>query len=61
MRILMPLSSLPKFINFVFKLAQLPLSCPHYSCMSKRIKMVDVPFKMKKKGSIQYLSIDFTG
>ncbi|ATF09145.1 Mobile element protein [Candidatus Enterovibrio altilux] len=27
----MPLVGLQKFINSVFKLAQLPLSCSHYS------------------------------
>lgn len=34
----MPLRGLQGFINSVFKLARLPLSCPHYSCISKRAK-----------------------
>ncbi|ATF10417.1 Mobile element protein [Candidatus Enterovibrio altilux] len=49
------------FINTVSKLAQLSLSCSHYSCISKRIKTVNVKFKAKTKGSIQHLAIDSTG
>ncbi len=45
----MPLRSLQGFINSIFKLAQLPLSCPHYSCISKRAKAVNVTFKTRKK------------
>jgi hypothetical protein len=57
----MPLRGLQGFINSVFKLAQLPLSCPHYSCISKRAKTVNVTFKPKTKGAIQHLAIDATG
>ncbi|RYU51865.1 hypothetical protein ERW52_02050 [Aliivibrio finisterrensis] len=28
------LRSIQKFINSVFKLTQLPLLCPHYSCIN---------------------------
>lgn len=34
----MPLRALQGFIDSVFKLAQVPLSCPHYNCISKRAK-----------------------
>ncbi|ATF08769.1 Mobile element protein [Candidatus Enterovibrio altilux] len=34
---------------------------PHYSCISKRAKTVNVTFKKKNKGSIQHLAIDSTG
>ncbi|ATF09496.1 Mobile element protein [Candidatus Enterovibrio altilux] len=37
------------FINFVCQLAQLSLSYPHYSCISKQTKMVNVTFKTKIK------------
>ncbi|WP_394336775.1 hypothetical protein [Candidatus Enterovibrio altilux] len=37
--------------------AQLPLPCPCYSCISKRVRMVNVTFKTKNKGTIQYLNI----
>ncbi len=57
----MPLRGLQGFINSVFKLAQLPLSRPHYSCISKRAKTVNVAFKPKTKGAIQHLAIDATG
>ncbi|EGU36720.1 transposase [Vibrio ichthyoenteri ATCC 700023] len=57
----LPLRVLRGFINFIFKLAQLPLSCPRYSCISKRAKAVNVAFKIKTKGTIQYLAINATG
>ncbi|ATF09924.1 Mobile element protein [Candidatus Enterovibrio altilux] len=34
-----PSRGLQGLINFIFKLAQLLLSCPHYSCISKRAKI----------------------
>ncbi|HAS8246700.1 TPA: IS5 family transposase [Vibrio vulnificus] len=57
----MPLRGLQGFINSIFKLAELPLSCPHYSCISKLAKTVNVAFKTKTKGTIQHLAIDSTG
>ncbi|ATF09655.1 transposase [Candidatus Enterovibrio altilux] len=36
------------------------MSCPHYSCISKRTKMVNVAFKTKNKESIQHLFVGFT-
>ncbi|ATF08565.1 Mobile element protein [Candidatus Enterovibrio altilux] len=57
----MPWRDLQGFINFVFKLVQLPLPCSHYSCISKRVKTVNVTFKTKNKESIQYLTIDSRG
>ncbi|ATF10154.1 Mobile element protein (plasmid) [Candidatus Enterovibrio altilux] len=47
----MPLRGLQGLINFVLKLAQLPLSCQHCSCISKRSQMVNAMFKTKNKGS----------
>lgn len=57
----MPLRASQGFIDSVFRLAQVPLSCPHYGCISRRTKDVDVSFKTKTKGSIQHLAIDATG
>ncbi len=57
----MPLRASQGFIDSVFKLAHLPLRCPHYSCISRRAKDVDVSFKTKTKGTIQHLAIDATG
>ncbi|CAI2322204.1 hypothetical protein IFVP182_C240032 [Vibrio parahaemolyticus] len=57
----MPLRASQGFMDPVFRLAQLPLRCPHYSCISRRAKDVDVRFKTKTKGPIQHLAIDATG
>ncbi|WP_262359329.1 transposase, partial [Vibrio mimicus] len=57
----MPLRASQGFMDPVFRLAQLPLRCPHYSCISCRAKDVDVSFKKKTKGPIQHLAIDATG
>lgn len=57
----MPLHASQGVIDFVFQLAQVPLSCPHYSCISRRAKDVDVRFKTKTKEPIQHLAIDATG
>ncbi|WP_037428254.1 IS5/IS1182 family transposase, partial [Shewanella sp. POL2] len=48
----MPLRALQGFINSVFKLADIPLSCPHYTCISKRVKAVKIAFKTKTRGTI---------
>lgn len=57
----MPLRASQGFIDSVFQLAQLPLCCPHYSCISRRAKNVEVSFKTKTKGPILHLAIDATG
>ncbi|EGQ9289988.1 IS5 family transposase, partial [Vibrio parahaemolyticus] len=57
----MPLRALQGFLDSVFKLANIPLFCPHYTCISRRAKEVDVSFKTKTRGAIQHLAIDSTG
>jgi len=42
-------------------LANVPIVCPHYSCISRRAKQVEVSFKPKTRGAIQHLAIDATG
>ncbi len=42
-------------------MANVPIVCPHYSCISRRAKQVEVSFKQKTRGSIQHLAIDATG
>ena len=32
--------------------------CPHYTCISRRAKQVEVSFKTKARRSIQHLAID---
>lgn len=57
----MPLRALQGFLDSVFKLANIPLVCPHYSSISRRAKEVEVSFKTKNRGAIQHLTIDATG
>ncbi|HFG1852448.1 TPA: IS5 family transposase [Vibrio cholerae] len=57
----MPLRALQGFIDSVFSLANVPILCPHYSCISRRSKQVEVSFKPKTRGAIQHLAIDATG
>lgn len=57
----MPLRALQGFINSVFKLGGIPLMCPHYTCISKRAKTVNIAFKINTRGIIEHLAIDSTG
>ena len=57
----MPLRTLQGFLDSIFKLANIPLVCPHYTCISRRAKDVEVSFKTKTRGAIQHLAIDATG
>jgi hypothetical protein len=57
----MPLRALQGFLDSVFKLANIPLVCPHYTCISRRAKDVEVSIKTKTRGAIQHLAIDATG
>lgn len=57
----MTLRAAQGFMDSVFRLAQLPLRCPHYSCISRRAKDINVSFKTKSKEPIQHLAIDATG
>ncbi len=44
----MPLRALQGFIYFVFSLTNVPIVCPHYSCISRRAKQIEVSFKRKR-------------
>ncbi len=57
----MPLRALQGFIDSVFSLANVPILCPHYSCISRRAKQIEVSFKPKTRGAIQHLAIDAIG
>ncbi len=57
----LPLRGLQCFINSVFRLANASLVCPHYTCISRRAKDVEVNFKTSTRGAIQHLAIDATG
>lgn len=49
------------FIDSIFKLMNVPLRCPNYSCVSKRARSVNVRFKTPTRGEIAHLVIDSTG
>ncbi|ATF08856.1 Mobile element protein [Candidatus Enterovibrio altilux] len=55
---LMPLRALQELINAGFKLTQLLLSCPHYSCINKQAKTINIAFKTKIKETIPRLAIN---
>ena len=57
----MPLRVLQGFLDSVFKLANIPLVWPHHTCISRRAKEVEVSFKTKTRGAIQFQTIDATG
>ncbi len=57
----MPLRALQRFIDSVFSMANVPIVCPHYSCISRRAKEIEVSFKPKTSCTIQHLAIDETG
>ncbi|EKF9792823.1 IS5 family transposase [Vibrio cholerae] len=57
----MPLRALQGFIDSDFSLANVPIVCPHYSCISRRAKQIEVSFKPKTRGAIQHLAIDAMG
>jgi hypothetical protein len=57
----MSLRALQGFLASVFKIAHIPLVCPHYTCISRRAREVEVSFKTKTRGAIQHLAIDATG
>jgi hypothetical protein len=57
----LPLRALQGFIDSVFRLANVPLICPHYTYRSRRAKDVEVCFKTSSRGTIQHLDIDATG
>ncbi len=51
----MPLIAQQGFLDSVFKLANIPLVCPHYTVISRRAKDVEVSFKTKIRGATRFL------
>ncbi len=56
----MPQRARQGFVDSVFRLAHVPLSCPHCTYISRRAKQVEVSFKTKARGVMQHLVIDAT-
>ena len=57
----LPLRALQGFIDSIFKLMDVPLSSPDYTCISKRSKTVQVQYRNKSRGCIRHIAIDATG
>lgn len=55
------LHSAQGFIDSIFTLMKLPLRCPDYSCISRRAKSINIPFKTPTRGEIAHLVIDLSG
>lgn len=49
------------FIDSIFTLMKLPLRCPDCSCVSRRARSVNIPFKTPTRGEIAHQVIDSTG
>ncbi|NIG62633.1 MAG: transposase [Serratia symbiotica] len=50
------LRALQGFINSIFILMKVPLNCLDYTCISKRVQSVNVPFKTPTPGEIAHLA-----
>lgn len=57
----LPLRAFQGFIDSIFKLLDVPLISPDYTCISKRSKMVQVRYRNKSRGAIRHIAIDSTG
>ncbi|USD32099.1 MULTISPECIES: IS5 family transposase [Vibrio] len=57
----LPLRALQGFIDSIFKLLDVPLTSPGYTCISKRSKTVQVKYRNKSRGAIRHIAIDSTG
>jgi len=62
----LPLRQCQGFINSIFTLKKLPIECPDYSCLSKRLSILEIKSPRYKKtdnpdDSIAALAIDATG
>ena len=55
----MLLRALQGFIYSIFRFAHAPLSCPHHTCIILRAKKVEISFKTKTRGAIQYRALRF--
>ncbi|MFC3024163.1 IS5 family transposase [Vibrio zhugei] len=49
------------FINSLFRLMDVPLRSPDYSCVSKRAKTVEVKYRNPSRGPVAHLVVDSTG
>lgn len=57
----MPVRALEGFINSLFKLMDVLLQSPDYSCINKRAKTVEINYREPSKGPVTHPDIDSTG
>ncbi len=57
----LPLRALEGFINSVFRLMDVDIQSPDYTCISKRAKTVDVDYRLPSRGPIRHVVIDVSG
>lgn len=57
----LPLRALQGFIDSIFKLMDVPLKSPSYSCISKRAQTVEVSCRLPGDQPVSHLVIDATG
>ncbi len=57
----LPLCALQGFIDSIFKLFDVPMTSPEYTCISKRSKTVQVKYRNKSRETIRHIAIDSTG
>ncbi|GLO61104.1 hypothetical protein MACH09_16120 [Vibrio sp. MACH09] len=55
------LRELEGFLNTVFKLMDIPLISPSYSCISKRTRTAEVPYNVINQGLVDHVVIDSAG
>ena len=56
----LPLRALEGFINSLFKLIDVPLASPGYSCISKRSRQVNIYYRLSRQGAVAHVVIDAT-
>ena len=62
----LPLRQMQGFINSLFRIMNVPLSCPNYSCLSKRLRELGIKVPKYKKTNqpsddVHAIAIDSTG
>ncbi len=45
-------------MNSVFRLADFPLVCPHYTCLNRRVKDIEVSLKPYTRGTTLHPAVD---
>lgn len=52
--------ALQGFLDSIIVLKDVPLKSPSYSCISKRVKTVEIQYRLPSRGRVAYVVIDST-